>query len=140
MAMTIDIKITGLNLFSGKASGTTKPLCYADVALPDLGLTLEGVMLGAYGGKVVARPPSAKLTAGPDRYAVSWGYSSPIGDAMRDAILPAYLAIGGELPEKITHPSPRTQACAGLPGWCAMPTTTRAPMCGGCCAVISPKP
>ena len=104
--MTIDIKITGLNLYSGEAPGTIKPLAFADVAMPDLGMTLEGVMLGVSAGKVIARPPAAKLTARPERHAISWGYSSPIADAMRDAILPAFLAIGGELPAKLAPPEP----------------------------------
>ncbi len=108
--MTIDIKITGLNLHFGKTSGTVKPLAFADVAMPDLGLTIEGVMLGACDGKVVARPPSAKLTARPERHAVSWGYTSPIGDALRDAILPVFLALGGELPAKLAPPDPEETA------------------------------
>ena len=105
-----NIKITALNWDSGKASGTIKPLAFADVAMPDMGLTMEGVMLGVSAGKVIARPPAAKLTARPERHAISWGYSSPIGDAMRDAILPAFLALGGELPAKLAPPEPEETA------------------------------
>ncbi|MGY6568504.1 MAG: hypothetical protein ACXIVE_05865 [Salinarimonas sp.] len=102
--MNMEIKVTGISLYTGKASGTTRPIAFADIEIPEWGLTLEGVMLGVSAGKVYARPPSARLTARPERSAIFWGYSSLLGDAIRDAIMPAFFALGGELPAKTTPP------------------------------------
>lgn len=88
-------------------------IAFGDIALPELGMTLRGCALARNTGRIVALPPKVP-SARPDATGgIQWAVNGEFAHAVRDKLLGAYRAMGGEMPPATTR-KPDSADATGL--------------------------